>query len=228
MPLDHSRADGPRITIFTREVAAPDGGDRPYLLFLQGGPGFEATRPTSPPTGWMKRALADYRVLLLDQRGTGRSTPVGREIPGDDARRSGRVPDPFPRGFDRARRRARPSGARCRPLERARPELRWLHLDDVPVDRAGGPPRGLHHGRPVADRPAGGRHLRRHLPAADRGQPALLRALSGRSSASRRDPPAPGGRGRAPPVRRPTHGAPLPPARDVARRQRRPSSSCTT
>ena len=83
MPLDHSRPDGPRITIFTREVAAPDGGDRPYLLFLQGGPGFEATRPTSPPTGWMKRALADYRVLLLDQRGTGRSTPVGPEIPGD-------------------------------------------------------------------------------------------------------------------------------------------------
>ena len=26
--------------------------------------------------GWWKRALADYRVLLLDQRGTGRSTPV--------------------------------------------------------------------------------------------------------------------------------------------------------
>jgi pimeloyl-ACP methyl ester carboxylesterase len=31
----------------------------------------------------MKRALLDYRVLLLDQRGTGRSTPVGPEIPGD-------------------------------------------------------------------------------------------------------------------------------------------------
>jgi pimeloyl-ACP methyl ester carboxylesterase len=31
----------------------------------------------------MKRAVRDYRVLLLDQRGTGRSTPVGSEIPGD-------------------------------------------------------------------------------------------------------------------------------------------------
>jgi pimeloyl-ACP methyl ester carboxylesterase len=31
----------------------------------------------------MKRAVQDYRVLLLDQRGTGRSTPVGSEIPGD-------------------------------------------------------------------------------------------------------------------------------------------------
>ncbi len=83
VPLDHGAPDGARITVFTREVAAPDGGDRPYLVFLQGGPGFEATRPTSPPTGWMKRALQDYRVLLLDQRGTGRSTPVGPTIPGD-------------------------------------------------------------------------------------------------------------------------------------------------
>jgi pimeloyl-ACP methyl ester carboxylesterase len=83
VPLDHGKPDGRTITVFTREVAAPDGRDRPYLVFLQGGPGFEATRPTSPPTGWMKRALLDYRILLLDQRGTGRSTPVGPQIPGD-------------------------------------------------------------------------------------------------------------------------------------------------
>lgn len=82
VPLDHARADGPKITVFTRELAAPDGPDRPYLLFLQGGPGGEATRPTAPPSGWQKRAIADYRVLLIDQRGTGRSTPVG-DIPGD-------------------------------------------------------------------------------------------------------------------------------------------------
>ncbi len=81
VPLDHARPDGPAITVFSREVADPDGLDRPYLLFLQGGPGFEAMRPTSPPTGWMARALKDFRILLLDQRGTGRSTPVG-EIPG--------------------------------------------------------------------------------------------------------------------------------------------------
>jgi len=82
VPLDHARPDGATITVFTREVADPDGGSgKPYLLFLQGGPGFEAARPTSPPTGWMARAIKDYRVLLLDQRGTGRSTPVG-DIPG--------------------------------------------------------------------------------------------------------------------------------------------------
>jgi len=81
VPLDHANPGGESITVFTREVADPEGRDRPYLLFLQGGPGFEATRPTAPPSGWQKRALADYRLLLIDQRGTGRSTPVG-DIPG--------------------------------------------------------------------------------------------------------------------------------------------------
>jgi pimeloyl-ACP methyl ester carboxylesterase len=83
VPLDHSNPGGATITVFTRELASPDGLDRPYLVFLQGGPGFEATRPTSPPSGWQKRAIQDYRVLLLDQRGTGRSTPVGPDIPGE-------------------------------------------------------------------------------------------------------------------------------------------------
>jgi pimeloyl-ACP methyl ester carboxylesterase len=85
VPLDHAGPDGRSISVFTREVADPDGLDRPYLVFLQGGPGFEATRPTSPPSGWIRRALAEYRVLLLDQRGTGRSTPVGARIPGETA-----------------------------------------------------------------------------------------------------------------------------------------------
>ena len=85
VPLDHAMPDGEEITVFTREVAAPDGQERPYLVFLQGGPGMEATRPTSPPSGWMKCALEDYRVLLLDQRGTGRSTPVGPDLPGATA-----------------------------------------------------------------------------------------------------------------------------------------------
>ncbi len=82
VPLDHARPDGPKITLFSREVAAPDGLDRPYLIFQQGGPGGEATRPTAPPSGWQKRAIEDYRLMLIDQRGTGRSTPVG-DIPGD-------------------------------------------------------------------------------------------------------------------------------------------------
>jgi pimeloyl-ACP methyl ester carboxylesterase len=78
VPLDHGRPEGERIGVFAREVADLDGLDRPFLVFLQGGPGFEATRPTGNPTapGWLGRALEDFRVLLLDQRGTGRSMPV--------------------------------------------------------------------------------------------------------------------------------------------------------
>jgi pimeloyl-ACP methyl ester carboxylesterase len=80
VPLDHADPAGEQITVFAREVADPAGRDRPFLVFLQGGPGQEAPRPTRGPSspGWLDRALADYRVLMLDQRGTGRSTPVGR------------------------------------------------------------------------------------------------------------------------------------------------------
>ncbi|HEV8153112.1 MAG TPA: alpha/beta fold hydrolase, partial [Solirubrobacteraceae bacterium] len=83
VPLDHARPDGERITVFAREVTDPDGTDRPYLVFFQGGPGFEAPRPTRHPSspGWLDRALRDFRVLMLDQRGTGRSSPVGA-LPG--------------------------------------------------------------------------------------------------------------------------------------------------
>lgn len=85
VPLVHGQPHRGQIRVFTREVAALDGRDRPYLVFLQGGPGFEATRPGAPPSGWLARALADFRVLLLDQRGTGRSTPVGAVLPGATA-----------------------------------------------------------------------------------------------------------------------------------------------
>jgi pimeloyl-ACP methyl ester carboxylesterase len=79
VPVDHEAPDGEQLTVFAREVADPEGTDKPFLVFLQGGPGFEAPRPSrrggSP--AWLERALEDYRVLMLDQRGTGRSTPVG-------------------------------------------------------------------------------------------------------------------------------------------------------
>jgi pimeloyl-ACP methyl ester carboxylesterase len=83
VPLDHARPGGASIEVFAREIADPDGRDRPLLVFFQGGPGFESPRPTRHPTspGWLDRALRDFRVLMLDQRGTGRSTPLGT-LPG--------------------------------------------------------------------------------------------------------------------------------------------------
>src|SRR5580692_8980645 len=80
VPLDHANPGGAQIEVFGREVvaAADSASDLPWLVFLQGGPGFGAPRPVGRDQ-WLDRALRDYRVMLLDQRGTGRSTPATRQ-----------------------------------------------------------------------------------------------------------------------------------------------------
>jgi pimeloyl-ACP methyl ester carboxylesterase len=77
VPLDHARPDGEAISVFVREAraAGKEDADLPWLLFLQGGPGSPAARPTGLQP-WIQRATQDYHLLLIDQRGTGRSTPV--------------------------------------------------------------------------------------------------------------------------------------------------------
>jgi pimeloyl-ACP methyl ester carboxylesterase len=80
VPLDHDASTGEQITVFAREVVAPRKRDQdlPWILFLQGGPGHPSPRPTDR-SGWLGRALQDHRVLLIDQRGTGSSTPQTRQ-----------------------------------------------------------------------------------------------------------------------------------------------------
>ncbi|NYD55575.1 alpha/beta fold hydrolase [Microbacterium pseudoresistens] len=72
-------ADTRTIDVFAAVVYREGGEDLPYLVYLQGGPGNEAPRPFHSPTApsWLDTALAHHRVVMLDQRGTGRSTPVG-------------------------------------------------------------------------------------------------------------------------------------------------------
>lgn len=70
------------IEVFAREIVDParEHDDLPLLLFLQGGPGGAGPRPM-PGSGWWTTALRTHRVVLLDQRGTGRSSRVdGRVI----------------------------------------------------------------------------------------------------------------------------------------------------
>ncbi len=82
VPLNHADASSPRIEVFARIVAEPGGEDRPFLVYLQGGPGSEAPRPTEPGApSWMAHVLTTHRVVMFDQRGTGRSTPVGLDAP---------------------------------------------------------------------------------------------------------------------------------------------------
>ncbi|KAG8653503.1 hypothetical protein MANES_05G029200v8 [Manihot esculenta] len=79
VPLDYSidRSASPKISIFVREVVAVGKEEQqlPYLLYLQGGPGFECPRPTEA-SGWVHKACEGFRVVLMDQRGTGLSTPL--------------------------------------------------------------------------------------------------------------------------------------------------------
>jgi pimeloyl-ACP methyl ester carboxylesterase len=94
VPLDHRASAGAAsapatatIDVFAREIvaASAEHEERPYLLWFQGGPGNLADRP-GVPGGWLARALEEFRVVLIDQRGTGRSTAIThRTLPGDTA-----------------------------------------------------------------------------------------------------------------------------------------------
>ncbi|GAB3619368.1 alpha/beta fold hydrolase [Glutamicibacter endophyticus] len=76
VPLDHAQPTGEQIEIFAREVSVDQ--DKPWLLYLQGGPGGKSPRPATL-SGWLSEAVKHFRVLLLDQRGTGLSTPANRQ-----------------------------------------------------------------------------------------------------------------------------------------------------
>ncbi|RCK68796.1 alpha/beta fold hydrolase [Desertihabitans brevis] len=75
VPLDHADPDGETITVFVRELCDPvrRREELPLLLHLQGGPGGKGPRPVDR-SGFLEVALETHRVVLLDQRGTGRST----------------------------------------------------------------------------------------------------------------------------------------------------------
>lgn len=80
VPLDHAQPQGPTIEVFARELsdARIDAEELPWLLFLQGGPGGRGNRPAGL-SGWLAEAAKHFRVLMLDQRGTGLSTPATRQ-----------------------------------------------------------------------------------------------------------------------------------------------------
>ncbi|TDC25214.1 alpha/beta fold hydrolase [Streptomyces sp. 8K308] len=76
-PLDWAAPDERVVEVFAREAVDPErrAEDLPLLLYLQGGPGGRSPRPLDR-SGWLGEALDHYRVVLLDQRGTGRSSPI--------------------------------------------------------------------------------------------------------------------------------------------------------
>ncbi len=74
VPLDWVQPDERTLTIFARELCSAEkaGQELPIMLYLQGGPGGKGPRPVDT-SGWIGEALKTHRVLLLDQRGTGKS-----------------------------------------------------------------------------------------------------------------------------------------------------------
>ncbi|XBV90795.1 alpha/beta fold hydrolase [Brevibacterium sp. CBA3109] len=78
-PFDHFGGGAGTIEVFARITATEADSTKPFLVFLQGGPGVEAPRPTTPvgQSTWLARALEDFQVVMLDQRGTGKSSPIG-------------------------------------------------------------------------------------------------------------------------------------------------------
>lgn len=70
---------GESLKLFFRTVCAADkiNQELPLLVYLQGGPGGEGPRPMGiSDTPWIEEAAKRFRIVLPDQRGTGRSNRV--------------------------------------------------------------------------------------------------------------------------------------------------------
>ncbi|KMQ49118.1 Alpha/beta hydrolase fold-1 [Trichophyton rubrum] len=83
VPLDYSNPSSTSLRLFARSVqrripgSSLDDKDRqlPWIVFLQGGPGGACPQPQE--VGWVGPLLdRGFQILLLDQRGTGLSTPI--------------------------------------------------------------------------------------------------------------------------------------------------------
>src|SRR5690625_3531917 len=78
VPLNHDEPEEGTIKGYVREGGEPrakDTDSRPPLVYLQGGPGGKSPRPVGRDP-FIDSAVKRFRLVLLDQRGTGRSAPI--------------------------------------------------------------------------------------------------------------------------------------------------------
>lgn len=81
-PLDYSNPDnGKTVRVAVHHIVPLGKEDKahelPFIIYLQGGPGHECRVPQSVKSGWYSTAISEgYQILLVDQRGTGASSPI--------------------------------------------------------------------------------------------------------------------------------------------------------
>ncbi|XXG94671.1 hypothetical protein Hte_000928 [Hypoxylon texense] len=85
VPLDHDKPDGTKLKLFARsgvkyerpivEPSSSEPEQKPFLVYLQGGPGMGTSAPQDSP---LAKYMLDrgYELLMLDQRGTGLSSTI--------------------------------------------------------------------------------------------------------------------------------------------------------
>ena len=90
VPLDYANPSAGNIVLFARRATKNDVpifpqdddpalAQKPYMVYLEGGPGFGNREPQDHPL--TRHVLArGYQFLLIDHRGTGMSTPVSTEM----------------------------------------------------------------------------------------------------------------------------------------------------
>lgn len=75
VPLNYQLLTGDSISLFARDIYIEGNEQAELLFFFNGGPGLSCIRDWRN-SAWVLEALEKYRVILLDQRGTGRSQPI--------------------------------------------------------------------------------------------------------------------------------------------------------
>ena len=206
-----SRASSPIPTAGTGRFSSTCRADRDSRL--------RDRRASRARPAWLDRALSEFRVLMLDQRGTGRSTPVGT-LPASPRRSR---PTTW-RTSEPTRSSATPSGSAARSASTAGPcsaraSVACASRHTCRSLQRGCERRSSPEGCPA--RAAHRRRLRAHLRAGARAQPPVLLALSRRYRARHERASSDPGQGDTASVGRPADLATISSARPAARNERR-------
>jgi pimeloyl-ACP methyl ester carboxylesterase len=73
VPLDHADPEGTGLVLHVavQDIPSGEAGQRPILLFLTGGPGQPGVSYAARTSRMMAPVLTRYRLVMIDQRGTG-------------------------------------------------------------------------------------------------------------------------------------------------------------